>query len=190
MKIKLKNIISEIKAGYSFRGKIVSVKGSDTAIIQLKDFDYDFQQINPPSVFLPKKTFKEVHFLKRGDVLFIAKGVRNNAVTYKTENLAVASSIFFIIKADDNKVLPEYLSWYINSKKAQAYLNSIKSGTSTVNINKDALLNMEVDLPDLEIQYKIGDFYNLCRKEYELINRLMEKKNALNEQRILNLIEK
>ena len=188
--MKLKKLITEIKAGYTFRGKIQTVQDADVAIIQLKDIDYEFQQINLPSVFLPISDFNPNHFLQKGDVLFIAKGTRNMAVIYNNEGNSIASSVFFILKTDKNKILPEYLTWFINNKKTQAFFNRMKSGTSTLNITKDVLGDLEIEIPSMEIQNRIANYCNLCRKEYIIMDKLIEKKKALNEQLMLNLIKK
>jgi len=186
--MKLNQLVTEIKAGYTFRGKIQTVQDANIAIIQLKDIDYEFQQIDLPYVFLPRPNFNPNHFLQKGDILFIAKGARNMAVIYNNEGESIASSVFFIIKTDKNKLLPEYLAWYINSKKSQAYFERVKSGSSTLNINKQALEELEINTPSMEMQNKIANYCNLCRKEYILMSNILIKKKALNEQKMLNLL--
>ena len=186
--MKLKQLVTEIKAGYTFRGKIQTVQDANIAIIQLKDIDYEFNQISSPSVFLPISDYNPNHFLQKGDILFIAKGARNVAVIYNNEGYSIASSVFFIIKTDKNKILPEYLSWYINSKKSQAYFERVKSGSSTLNINKQALEELEINIPSIEIQNRIANYCKLCGKEYILMTDILSKKKILNEQLMLNLI--
>jgi len=180
--------IADIKVGYTFRGKIQNEVNANTAIIQLKDINYDFNIINTPSTFADSNKFKTHHFLQDADVLFIAKGLRHTAVIYNYEGSAIASSVFFIIRVKSNIVLPEYLTWFINNKETQTFFNRMKSGTSTLNITKDVLENIKIEIPSMEIQKRIANYCSLCRKEYIIMDKLIEKKKALNEQLMLNLI--
>ena len=181
--------IADIKVGYTFRGKIQNEENTNTAIIQLKDINYDFNTINPPLTFADSNKFKAHHFLQDADILFIAKGLRHIAVIYNYGGSAIASSVFFIIRVNTDIILPEYLTWYINNKKTQSLINRMKSGTSTLNITKDVLGNLEIKIPSMEIQHTITNYCNLCQKEYIIMDKLISKKKALNEQLMLNLIK-
>ncbi len=180
--------IADIKVGYTFRGKIQNEVNANTAIIQLKDINYDFNTINTPSTFIDSNKFKTHHFLQDGDILFIAKGLRQVAVTYIDKGSAIASSVFFIIRVKSNTVLPEYLTWFLNNRKTQTFFNRMKSGTSTLNITKDVLGKIKIEIPSMEIQNRIANYCNLCQKEYIIMDKLIEKKKAINEQLMLNLI--
>jgi len=185
----LKDLVN-IKAGYTFRGKIQNESNTDTAIIQLKDIDYNHNLINTPNFFKNSKEFKANHFLKQNDILFIAKGFRQVAVIYLSKEKAIASSVFFVITVKSNKLLPEYLMWFLNNKETQAVFEKMKSGTSTQNIKKEILEDLIIKLPSKQKQNIIVKYNNLCRKEYILTEEIINKKKALNEQLMLNYINK
>ena len=184
----LKQLVN-IKVGYTFRGKIQNEPNADTAIIQLKDVDYNYNLINPPSVFKNSKEFKTNHFLKQKDILFIAKGFRQVAVIYNDKEKAIASSVFFIITVVSEKLLPEYLVWFLNNKQTQTIFKKMKSGTSTQNIKKEILENLKLELPSIEMQKIIAKYDELCKREYMLMDKLMDKKKVFNEQLMLNYIK-
>jgi len=185
----LKDLVN-IKAGYTFRGKIQNELNADTAIIKLKDIDYNHNLINTPSIFKNSKKFKSNHFLKQNDILFIAKGFRQVAVIYSSKEKAIASSVFFIITVKNKKLLPEYLMWFLNNKETQAIFEKMKSGTSTQNIKKEILEDLIIKLPSKQKQNIIVKYNNLCRKEYIITEEIINKKKALNEQLMLNYINK
>jgi len=183
----LKDIV-DIKVGYTFRGKIHNENGADAAIIQLKDINYSLNTINHLSTFIDGKKFKSHHFLEAGDILFVAKGYRNIAVLYNSNKKAIASSVFFIMTIRNRKLLPEYLMWFLNNKKTQAFFEKMKSGTSTQNIKKEILENLKIKLPSVSKQNLIAKYNELCKREYIITKKIINKKKALNEQLMLNYI--
>jgi len=185
----LKELV-DIRVGYTFRGKIQNEINMDAAIIQLKDIDYNYNRIKTPSIFKDSKKFKSNFFLKENDILFIAKGFRQVAVIYSNKEKAIATSVFFIITVRNKKLLPEYLMWFLNNKETQAIFERMKSGTSTQNIKKEVLESLKIKLPSKQEQNFIVKYNNLCRKEYIITEKIINKKKALNEQLMLNLIKK
>lgn len=74
---------------------------------------------------ISKKTF-----LKKGDVLLITKGANNYAVEYKHDfEKAVAASAFYVLRPNQNKVNPSYLTCYINQPPVQQYFKANMAGT-------------------------------------------------------------
>src|SRR5690349_11662111 len=79
MQAKLKDI-SEIRAGYSFRGGIKPKSGGRYGVVQIKDLDVG--ALFQPGGLL-RTDLSDVnanHFLHHGDVLFVARGERKRAV--------------------------------------------------------------------------------------------------------------
>ena len=135
--------------------------------------------------------FAQQHFLRRSDLLFLAKGVNNFAIEYdKNFERAVASSLFFILRKKSPVILSEYIAWYINSAEGQSYLHSEKVGTSITNINKSTLEEMTIPIPPIDVQAKIAEVEKLKRKEKNLTELILKKKQLLVENILLNQIEK
>ncbi len=184
----LKDIV-DIKVGYTFRGKIHNEDGADTVIIQLRDINYNLNTINRPSTFINSKKFKSNHFIESGDILFVAKGYRRSAVLYDSNAKAIATSVFFIIKVNHDIILPEYLVWFLNNRESQEFFDKMKTGTTTLNIKKEVLQNMEIEVPSMETQNKIVRYNQLSQREFIIMDKIKKKKKALNEQLMLNLIK-
>ena len=72
--------------------------------------------------------------LRHGDVLFAAKGTKNFAAWFeKTNQPAVASTSFFVIRVQENfsnKFLREFLVWLINHPTSQKFLKGNAIGSS------------------------------------------------------------
>jgi restriction endonuclease S subunit len=76
-----------------------------------------------------------------------------------------------------DRVLPEYLNWYINQRDAQAFLHSRSIGTAQKMIGKEALDELEVFVPDLCRQKNIVEMVSLSAREQKLLHALAEKRD-------------
>ncbi len=183
------NNVSKIDSGKSFRHRIESVPNGECLVIQMKNISSDHSSIvgEPQSIRLDGISHSQL--LGNGDILFMAKGNRNFATLYQSDQPAIAVSLFFIIRPDRAKVLPEYLTWFLNSSKAQGYFEQRRLGVTIGNIRKDALAQLEVELPDMKKQKQIAELNNLMRTEKYLTQEYLEKKEVFLNQTMINLIK-
>jgi len=179
--------ISRIDTGRSFRHRIEDNPNGNCWVIQMKDISKDRLSIidSPHSILIDEVNPNQL--LKRGDILFMAKGNNNFAVLYDSDQPAVAVSLFFIVRPDPQKVHPEYLTWFLNSSIAQSYFQKRRLGASVGNIRKDALESLEIQLPNLEEQKQVAKLNKLMQKERILTHKYLEKKELLLNQAMLNL---
>lgn len=133
-----------------------------------------------PARFAPDSLATVRAILRPGDVLLPAKGGRY-AATLITEELAgyAASSGFFILRLGP-KVVPAYLTAYLNHPQTQRRLQGITNASTTVPVlNKAALLTTPIDLPPLPVQHRLGDLHQLWLREQHLTERLLQQKAML-----------
>lgn len=153
------------------------VESGDVAYLQVKDFDINNQFSNLSNAYLnvDEKTFK--HLLKDGDIIFVAKGFRNFAWTYKESfGPSIASSIFFVIKVDKSEILPEYLCMLFNSDSYQKLFQQLGAGSSIPSIRKSELEAVKIFVPSIEIQEKAININNLSLMELQLTSRIISEK--------------
>jgi len=153
-------------------------------IVYLQSKHFDENGILKTSLYpdLKYESISEKHLLQNGDIIFAAKGTKNFAALYESKNLpAVASTSFFVIRLIgdfQDKVLPEYLTWYLNNASSQNYLKSQAVGSSIVSISKSVLDELELSIPDLVTQKAILSITHLRNAERKLkqqIEMLREK---------------
>lgn len=188
MKINLKTITT-IQTGFFGRP---SAKGK---VLYLQTKDFDENALLKASLYpvLDFECKNEKHLLLNKDILFAAKGSKNFAALYESKKLsAVASTSFFVIRLLEkyiNKVLPEYLVWFINHPNSQKILKGQAIGTSIVSISKTVLEELEISIPSIDIQkiiLKIADLHSKEKKMNQQIEILREKQI---QQQIINAIK-
>lgn len=158
--------------------------------LQSKHFD-EYGQLH--SVLHPDliaEGISEKHLLKNGDVLFAAKGTKNFATVFENFNEpSVASTSFFVLRPTDKKVLPDYLAWFLNSHSTQTLLKGQAIGTSIPSISKQVLENLEITVPNIEIQKAILQITKLRNKEKSLKQKIESLREKQIQQQIINAIK-
>lgn len=189
MIVKLIDLVN-VHTGYSFRGKISHDKKGDTFVVQMKDLTNEYRSIDNCQLLIDGSGIGEKHLLRRGDILFISKGANNYAIVYnKDYPKAIATSIFFVMRPKSNEIVPAYLTWYINQRPAQQYLETGLEGTYIRNINKKTISELPIELPALEVQHTIAELYQLEIQEGQLLKEIKEKRERLLNAQLLNSIK-
>ncbi len=153
------------------------VESGDTVYLQVKDFDENNQFSNAPSTFLISDEKSIKHLLKDGDVIFVAKGFRNFAWTYRESiGPAIASSIFFVVKVDTSEIIPDYLTALFNSSAYLQMFQLLGAGSSIPSIRKSELEAIKIQVPSLELQRKTVMINELYLKELQLTTQIIDEK--------------
>ena len=175
--MKLKSV-TDIQMGYSFRSRLEPEDDGDVAVIQMKDLLDDNTVCCENAIRVYMDSIKETHLVQKGDLVFRSRGnVSTTAILNEEPGRAIiAAPLFRIRVTKKDKVLPEYLNWYISQRSAQKFLTSRAIGTSQVMISKDAVGEMDVEIPSLDRQKKIVELAWLMNRERDLVHKLVEKR--------------
>jgi len=184
--------LAGIQLGYQFRSKPEGNENGSVALIQVKDILPDRSGIDwtAPLLFEPERDPSKA-LLKEGDVLFMGKGTAPFAC--KVDGLTgptVAGGMFYILRPDTRRVLPDYLAWVLNDKQTLEKL-LIASGTGVAMpvIKRKELEQLAIPLPSLEAQQRISELQELNRQEMDLMNQLAGQKQILTEGVCKKLME-
>lgn len=175
MKKVLKELV-DLRSG--FQGK--TTKGESYKLIKLKDVQKSGTINKADLETFDTDKMASKHLLKKGDIIFKAKSVDNTAALIEDETSNLVASAHFILmtvkKEVKNHVLPEYLMMYLNSEYAQSYCKKHAQGTTLPIIRLGDLENLEVILPPLQEQHKLGELYKLMLKERMTMEQIMEER--------------
>ena len=129
---------------------------------------------------------KSKSILKEGDVLIVQTGDIGQ-VAAVTKEFEGCNCHALIIVSGTEKISGFYLAWLLNSNYGRQTLKSIQTGALHPHLNCDAIKDIKIPLPDIDIQNKITSFLDhettkidhLIEKQQQLIELLKEKSQAV-----------
>ena len=121
--------------------------------------------------------------IKRGDVFITRTSETMNelgmsSVALKDYPNATYNGFTKRLRPTTNKVLPEYIGYYLRSPKFRGKFMAFSSMTTRASLANDDLLNMEIELPSLQIQNKIATIlsrYDSLIENYQKQIKLLEE---------------
>jgi len=174
------NKVVSVQIGYQAKASIKENVQGTHRLIQSKDFDSLHRlQIKGLATFFPERK-PEIYSVRKGDVLFQARGMVHFAY-YIEEDLkdTLAAGSFYILRTKDENLLPQYLAWWLNQSKAQAYFQSQALGTGMSFVSKGTLSRLQVRIPPLSVQKKVVKIVTLAKHEQMLMDRLSKLRSRL-----------
>jgi restriction endonuclease S subunit len=177
MKSLISNIAS-ISAGHPFRGSIPETTGGNARVIQIRDLD-EHGLINWHSLITTNITSrKQPDWLKKGDILFSARGQRNIAalVDKDTPNTLCAPH-YFIIRVASELIEPAFLAWQLNQLPAQKYFLKLSQGTAVASIPRSFIAATPLAIPSLEKQQIIMTMATTHLKEKQTLQAMIANRD-------------
>lgn len=175
---KLLKDVAEVQMGYSFRVKLEASQHAGTTIIQMKDLLSNNTVSRTGLMKIAAIDFKKHHLVQKGDLVFRSRGQATTSavVVHDPINTIVSAPLLRIRIVRPETVVPEYLNWYINQREAQIYFQSRAKGTVQKMISKQAVEELDIPIPSVEIQKQIIELDKLSNRERELLCELSEKR--------------
>jgi len=181
--------LADVRSGYSFRSRIEEDPKGDVVVFQIRSLVQreTVQADDGMRVYFPDVSPNLL--LRRGDVLFSARGLRNvGAVIDFDPERAIASGQLLWMRPNTELIEPAYLAWYLNQQPAQQFLDTHKRGTRMPIITRKALVELPIALPSREVQLQFVELDQLHRREQELATRITEVREHLFEGQIAKLM--
>ena len=178
--------VSEVIAGYTFRGAIKPDNAGDLFVFQAKDLVQGVPFENTETLTrISHDTPGYSGHLQKNDVLLVARGMKSGAFRSTTyiadESNVIPSSSVHVIRVTSKEVLPEYLSHYLNSKEGQESLTQIISGSYIGALPRKALEKIDIPIPPLRKQEALINLFINIREQQKIIDREKEiKQNIIN----------
>lgn len=139
-----------------------------------------------PNVCVTDLAKLEKHKLLDGDVLLIAKGTPK-AVVCKRDGgePVVASTAFVVIRiSESDRVLPEYLCWWLNSSFAKRFYQVSSAGVLPIK----RLQDLEINIPTLEYQGRFIKAVKALEEQYLIKREMLEKERELGIAKLEELV--
>ena len=177
--------IATIQPGYPFRGKLELNDNGDAFVVQYRHLVAgepldDTQGHTLDRVSLTGR--KRPEYLCSGDILFMAKGTRNDAaVVRELPNNTVCTPNFYLIRLTPGacNLIPEFLAWQINHFDDQRYFAERSQGSAVPSITKSELENLPIVMPSLKQQKVMVELITAARREKQQLNQLIENRQRM-----------
>lgn len=183
--------IAEIRMGATLRGRDSTrpVPNGRFQLVRIGDISQDGRLLtNKFDRIGPKESVSDESLLRSGDVLFPNRGKRTTACTYRLEQgETLVGAQFFILRPDKNRVLPEYLAWFLRCEEVARYFEGHRRGTYVKIIQRSALTDLEMPVPSLERQQRIVEAADLAVAERNLTSQLADLKWKLTNNELVRV---
>jgi restriction endonuclease S subunit len=112
--------------------------------------------------------------LEVGDLVMTCRGTVNKVAVVRDLPKKVIASANIIVMRFQKKVISEYVKIFLESPVGLELIKTFQRGTTVMNINPKDLGEMEIPLPEIEVQERIVAEY---RKEQQLYLEAVRKAN-------------
>jgi len=167
----------DIKAGLQFRGSIPEDAGGNAFALQMRDIGADGAVAWAGLTRTSLAGYKSIAWLRPGDVVFVARGVRNYALCLDEVPLpTVCSQYFFLLRTRSPSLLPEFLAWQINRAPVQRYLATHAEGSAQLSIRRGVLEALPIVLPPVADQRRIVALAREAGRERQLLETMIRNR--------------
>ncbi len=177
--------LTTILPGYPFRGKLPVDKTGNVFVVQFRHLaagesldDKDGKTLD--QVTLPGR--RRPDYLWPGDILFMARGTRNDAAVVKAlPHNTVCTPNFFHLRLNPEAftLMPEFLAWQLNHVDAQRYFTICSQGSAAPSVTKTQLGKLPVVVPPIEQQKLMMKIVGAAQREQALLEQLIENRQRM-----------
>ncbi|ENV09356.1 hypothetical protein F966_02013 [Acinetobacter higginsii] len=186
--VKLSDI-AEVRTGFTFREKIEELQTGNAHLAQIKDVR-SIRDVTQ-SQRLYTNELPQIHWEGKANslidtecVLLPCRGEYYKASYFVgRQNPAdlplIVSSQFLILFANKQKLLPEYLCWYLNQPIAQYELRQESQGSNISMLTVASVGQFKIPIPHLETQQQIIQLNNIWEEEQVLSQKLLKNREMM-----------
>lgn len=148
----IESITSDIEYGITASAK----EKGNVILLRITDIKENGGLNNRFKFYTSDKKVKSKYLLSQNDILVARSGATaGKSYIHKTNGEFIFGSYLLRIKLIQQKVLPDYFYYFLNSNSYWKQLNKIKIGTAQPNINTTNLKTLELFIPSLKEQQQI-----------------------------------
>lgn len=173
--MKFKTYIMEdaLEEIIDYRGK--TPKKSDSGIptlsaksVKNNHIDYSSCYYISPGEY---KRFMVRGFPKIGDVLLTTEAPMGVVARLDRDDVAIAQRLL-TLRGKENILDNEYLLYFLQSSSGQSLLKARETGTTVTGIKQSEFRKIQINIPEISIQKKIGGFLRILDEKVEINNKI------------------
>src|SRR3989339_1283785 len=162
-KIKLKNIVREKRRGISPYKK--GTGDNEYVLLKIGDLSPEgLIESSKNTIKVDESSQVKRALVKKNDVLISMIGsFKSLYISDDIKNTLISQNIL-ALSLTDKIIAPQYLSFFLNSKKGIMAMQNMSKGTVQKSLSPQALLEIEIPVPSLDKQKKIIDILDKNQK--------------------------
>jgi type I restriction enzyme S subunit len=164
--VELNSLLDVVQYGTSEKANGNGVGVPVLRIGNIKERDIDFTELK--YVSLPQKALAGL-LIKKGDVLVIrtsgSRDLVGTCAVFRNDGDFVFASYLIRLRFDHSKMIPEFVSWFLNSQLGRQQVDAVSRQIMQNNINSEELRGLQVPLPPLAVQKEIVERIAVQRRE-------------------------
>ena len=175
MKFKTYTMEDALEAIIDYRGK--TPKKSDSGIptlsaksVKSNHIDYSLCYYISPDEY---KRFMVRGFPEIGDVLLTTEAPMGVVARLDRDDIAVAQRLL-TLRGKKNVLDNEYLLYFLQSSSGQSLLKARETGTTVTGIKQAEFRKIQINVPEISIQKKIGRFLRALDEKIEINSKINE----------------
>jgi hypothetical protein len=118
-----------------------------------------------------------------GDLLLVSRGIEPSGsircATVRFDGTAAYSESLMRLRFDPSRVEPDYLRWYLTSRRGRSLLSAVTTGTVIANLRGEALVEVKLPLPPIDEQHRIVAAMRNVERGVEQLSKELNEANAL-----------
>ena len=119
------------------------------------------------------KRFMVRGFPKIGDVLLTTEAPMGVVARLDRDDVAIAQRLL-TLRGKENVLDNEYLLYFLQSSRGQSLLRARETGTTVTGIKQAEFRKIQINIPEISIQKKIGRFLRVLDEKVEINNKINE----------------
>lgn len=135
--------------------------------------------LDEADIYEAKEPLREEYLSQSGDIIVRLTAPYTAVLVDETTAGMVISSNFVVIRVENDRLLPEYLFWLLNTRKVKRKIYENATSNMLGAVNAKFLADFELALLSAEEQRKIARFNLLAKRERQLLKELAEEKEKL-----------
>ena len=181
--VKFNTVIKNITRGAQLKAaqfdQLTSEKPTKYQYLMLSDIQKG--QISKDLKYLSYIEDNLTKYCIKNNSLIISKSgtpIKNAVATIEEDKKVLATGNLYVIELNESKVNPYFIKAFLDSDIGSASLKSISAGAVIPNISVEALKNMIIPLPSMEIQNEIANNYLATLDEINYLRSKLSKAEA------------
>lgn len=171
--------LADIRAGYTFRGKVAHDVEGNVRVLQIKDIKGRHAVQGDSLPLFKLEDFGAAQSLTRGDIVLPARGEYYEATLYEGGANVVPTSQLWVLHVHSSLVTPDFLCWCLNQPTTQRHLTGSLAGSNIPMLSKQGLGTLSVSVPSLATQNEIVSLHQLWEREKQATQQLLENREKM-----------